>query len=157
MLCETHYRSLCLELDPALQMCLTSVEWKGSIISVSLLLMFFLMQSRMILATKRSRTCGLMFKFVVTRTQAFFCEVCRCVCQYLLVHSCRPPATSFGWLEWTRPWTWRMWSLKIIPLSWTPFSPGCIHGILPSRPWKGHSLLSWSPGLWSCYLLSYSC
>lgn len=80
-----------------------------------------------------------------------------CVCQYLLVHPCRPPATSFGWLEWTRPWAWRMWSLKIIPLSWTPFSPGCVHGILPSRSWKGHSLLSWSPGLWSCYLLCYSC
>lgn len=62
------------ELDPALQMCLTSADWKGRITSVSLLVMLFLMQSRTLLATQQSRKCGLMFKFVVTRTQAFFCK-----------------------------------------------------------------------------------
>lgn len=48
---------------------------------------------------------------------------------------------------WTSFELFRMWSCLINELSWNSLTfRGLSHGILQADPWRGQSLLSWSPG-----------
>lgn len=61
-----------------------------------------------------------------------------------------PPLLDLLHLQVDCYWSWRrsLWNSNICPR----LPRIVLHGVLPSRSLRRHSLLFWSPGLWPCFL-----
>lgn len=76
---------------------------------------------------------------------------------YLFIHvGLLPHLLHVLHLEGDHFWAWRRRSLKINQLFWTLLSLGLyLMGFFQADIWTWTTLLSWTPGLWSCLLASF--